>query len=66
MLRSSVPPYNGNTNNVCMVNNNGNANNNNANNSRGVAPGFCVTSKEEVHIGCFLTLQLDAKGLLVP
>lgn len=66
MLRSSVTPQENNTNNVCYVNNNGNANNNNANNNRGVAPGFCVTSKEGVHIGCFLTLQLDAKGLLVP
>jgi len=59
-------PNNGNTNNFCNVNNNGNANNNNANNSNGVAPGFCDTSKEEVQIGRFLTLQLFAKGSLVP
>ena len=35
-------PYSGNTNNFVMVNTSGNANNNNANNSRGVAPGFCI------------------------
>lgn len=51
-------PQQNNTDNFCMVNNNGNANNTNATNNRAVAPGFCTPSKEEAYIGCFLTLQL--------
>lgn len=34
-----------NSNNFCLVNTNGNANNNNANNSRGLAPGFCESER---------------------
>lgn len=40
-------PYNGNTNNFGLVNNSGNANNDNANNTNGVAPGFCDTRKRK-------------------
>jgi hypothetical protein len=35
-------PYSGNSNYFCRVNSNGDANNNYANNSIGVAFGFCV------------------------
>lgn len=41
-------PYYNNSNNFCYVNNNGNSNNNNANNTNGVAFGFCTIMPDTV------------------